>query len=141
MDNVSFGAHLSLQNNSLYKHVSRDLANEFAKGTKSVQGIMTMQKDRQGGIDFILNKCSDQMICVDADVFYKMNNKTKVSFLKRVARYMDELIKIDKINVGEGASKKELDAHIRKLDKIAGNDENFLWVHDICKDSLLNKVV
>ena len=144
MDNsisgVSFGAHLSLKNESLDKHVSREMANKFAKATKSIQGTMTVSKDNMGGLDFVLNKCNAKALCIGGEAFYSMNEKEKVSWLIRVARYMNEEIKFAKLERIRTASKREIEAHIKRLDKIAGDDGNLHDINNFIKGNLLEQL-
>ena len=137
--NVSFGAHISLKNNSLCKHVSKGVANKFAEGTKSIPGIMTIEKTPCETITVTLNKCKDQCLTLDANDLYRGGDKEKLSFLKRVVKYIDQMIKFEKI---ENPTKKEVSSYISRLDKIVAKDDTSLaLVHDINRDFLLNKTV
>ena len=137
INNVSFKAHLSLQNKSLYKHFSRDVANSFAKETKNIKGTLSVCK-RDGSLNFLLKKPEfDKFEPIDyileigstssnINNFVDANDKQKVVLLKKIARYLDEKIKFDKFEKQNDVTAKQVEAHINRLKKIAGKDVDII---------------
>ena len=117
INNVSFGAHLVLNNKSLDKHVSVDVANKFAQKTKNIPGFLTLSKNpnpelisaNYRGMSFdMVKKC-----------FYNSSEEQKVNTLERVLKYIREEIKFWK---KLDSTKQETEAFVAKAQKIAGKD-------------------
>ena len=134
ISNVNFGAHLSLKNNNLYKHISREMANDFAKSTRDIKGIMKLKKDSEGLLEA---SYEGQSFLLLSDSFYSANKTEKVNTLKKSLRYIVELAGFDKI---EKPTKKQMAEHVRKLDDIAETNESMSMFHDIVSSSIKDRI-
>ena len=142
INGISFGAHLSLQNNSLYKHVDRDTANKFARTTNKIPGIMTIRKIGNGQLIAELDKNQYSAMTFDAKDFYARNNDRKANLLKKLAQYMNAMneFRIRDYFGWEEASDKMIKRQIKRLDKIVGKEKAFAHEHELIKESLRQRL-
>ena len=143
---ISFGARVSLQNDSLYKHVDVDIRNKFSKSTDNIPGIMTLRKTNNRGIRAVLNGDRIHALTISADDFYRRDNTGKARVLKKMAQYMNALDTFylnDEYNrySYSGASKAMIKRQIKRLDKIVGKETAFMPKHQEIKQQLQNRLL